>query len=306
MVMEEAILWTIRLRHADSHEWEEFTGWLEADPAHLRAYEEVAAVDDAAAALLGSSSRKPVFTVEQPPRRSLGRRTVLGWGVAAAFAGAISFAVLKENPKPQIVETGFGERRMIALEDGTRIHVNGATRLSIDGDNPRLVTLERGEALFMVVHDASNPFRVEAGSAVIQNLGTIFNVVHERERLAAAVAEGAVRFSSHGAKVDLTAGMSVRQSGDRLIVSRGDAAAVGAWREGQLSYSSAPLSEVAQDLSRNTGLAVKVSPDLAGRRFSGVIVLDGDRPRLLRRVAALLEVDVRPAGDGWILTSSDK
>lgn len=305
--MDEAVRWTIRLPHAASHEWEEFTAWLEADPAHLRAYEQVAAVDQAAAGLLGSGSPKPVFVAEQPPRRSLlGRRVVLGWGVAAAFAGAISFAVLQENPKPQVVETGFGERRLIALDDGTRIHVNGGTKLSIDGDSRRHVKLERGEALFMVVHDASNPFRVEAGGAVIQNLGTVFNVVHERDRLATAVAEGAVRFSAHGAKVDLTAGMSVRQSGDRLIVSRGDTAAVGAWREGQLSYSSAPLSEVAQDLSRNTGLTMRVSPDLADRRFSGVIVLDGDRPRLLRRVSALLEVDVRPAGDGWILTSSDK
>lgn len=303
--LEEAIGWQIRLHRADSADWERFTEWLEADPAHLAAYEEVAAADEAAARLI-ETKQPPVTSFGQPRRTpDFNRRAVVGLAIAAAIAGIIGFTALDETQKPQILETGAGERRMIALEDGTRIHLNGATRIIIDGEERRQLKLERGEALFAVVHDPANPFRVEAGSAVVQNLGTVFNVVHEGDRVVAAVAEGLVQFSAGGAVVRLAPGMTARQEGERIAITRGDAAEVGAWQNGQLSYSSASLAEIALDLSRNTGLNLKVSPELAGRRFSGVIVLDSDHQQLLRRVSALLEADVRPSGEGWILTPSD-
>ena len=45
--MEQALAWHLRLRDADETAWEEFTAWLERDPAHNAAYEEVATRDDA-------------------------------------------------------------------------------------------------------------------------------------------------------------------------------------------------------------------------------------------------------------------
>ena len=43
--LQEAIDWTIRLREASPEEWRAFTAWLEADPAHLAAYDEVSQAD---------------------------------------------------------------------------------------------------------------------------------------------------------------------------------------------------------------------------------------------------------------------
>ncbi len=46
---------------------------------------------------------------------------------------------------------------------------------------------------------------------------------------------------------------------------------VGGWRSGRLSYNNVPLSLVAADISRYVGRKVVVAPDMAERRFSGVL-----------------------------------
>lgn len=51
-VMQQAIAWHLRLRDASVADWEDFTAWLESDPAHNAAYEAVSARDSALGPLL--------------------------------------------------------------------------------------------------------------------------------------------------------------------------------------------------------------------------------------------------------------
>ncbi|QHL90470.1 hypothetical protein GVO57_06010 [Sphingomonas changnyeongensis] len=78
----------------------------------------------------------------------------------------------------------------MTLADGSRVDLNGGTRIALDRGNPRFARLERGEALFTIVHDEARPFEVHAGDAVLRDLGTVFDVVREPDRLRVAVAEG--------------------------------------------------------------------------------------------------------------------
>lgn len=302
--MEEAIGWTIRLRRAGPDAWEEFTLWLEADPEHLPAYEEVALFDARLGTLL-AGEREP--RAELPARsRGIGRRVLLAVGAAAALAASVGYVMLQAPPELYGIETAPGERRAIALDGGTRIDLNGGSRILLDRERPRFARLERGEALFSVVHRPSDPFRVEAGDVVIRNVGTVFNVLNQDHSIEAEVAEGAILFSADGEDLNLTAGQTAQEREGRVETGRRDPATVGGWRDGQLSYSSASFAEIARDLARNSGIAVRARPEVAERRFSGVIRLDPDRERLRRRLSALLEVDVRLAGEGWILAPSDR
>ena len=88
-----------------------------------------------------------------------------------------------------------------------------------------------------------------------------------------------------------------------MTVAQTSAREVGSWRNSRLSYSNTPFARIAADLSRTTGVPIEASPEVASRRFSGVIIVERDRERLLRRVAALLDVNVRRSGDAWLLTS---
>lgn len=303
-IMDQAIGWTIRLRHAEAGHWQDFVQWLEADAAHRAAYLEVASLDLRVAELF-EQNRSPDAAPARQRAPVVGRRALLAVGASAA-AAAVAYFMLPGPSTLYAVETEPGERRAINLARGTRIDLNGASRILLDREDARFARLERGEALFTVFHEPSNPFQVEAGDAVIRNVGTVFNVLSDRETLVVEVSEGAVLFTADGEAVGLRAGETIRKEGNRIIAGRREPATIGGWRQGRLSYSSASYSEVARDLSRNSGLAVRAAPEVAGRRFSGVILLDGDREQLRRRISALLDVDVRLAGEGWILAPPDR
>ena len=304
---DEAIGWVIRLRDGDAETWEAFTIWLEADPAHLAAYESAALVDADAEALPPAAPApawQPAPAVPNP-RHSASRRAFLGWGIAASLALFAGWYGIAESGSAYSVETGAGEHRTIALEDGTRIELNGGTRVMLDKDRPRFAELEHGEALFRVVHDEAHPFEVEAGGALLRDLGTVFNVVASDRMLDVAVSEGAVLFDPDGERKNLSPGMAlIKAKGAPALVSKVDNDAVGAWRQGRLVYSGAPVSRIATDLSRNLGIAVTAAADAGSRPFSGVIMLDGADEEVLSRAAALLGLKADRSGDGWILKMS--
>lgn len=300
---EEAAAWQVRLRDASSADWEAFTAWLEADPAHGAAYDLVALAD---LELDDLPPTEPVPMVEMPAPRRFGRRAVFGWGGAAVAAALVGVISLNTGSSTYDVATGAGERRVIALQDGSRIALNGSTHLVLDRDDPRFARVEQGEALFTVVHDDARPFRVEAGEARLVDMGTVFNVVHDGGRTDVAVSEGAVRWQRGADRVDLDAGMALSQRGtERPAVVRTELNAVGGWRAGRLSYSGARYDEVAADLSRNLGTPVSIGGDAAARRFSGVIVIDRDAAVTMERVGALLELNARRTGDGWSLAGEN-
>ena len=303
----DAIAWTITLREADAEAWGAFTEWLEGSRDRLIAYEEVAAMD----AELGALPRvpqRPIVVSDAPPlrRSGAGRRAVLGWGIAAAFAAAVGYWAIPAGSDLYPVETGPGERRVVTLADGSSVRLNGSSRILLDRNDPRFSRLETGEALFTVVHDDSETFKVEVGEAVIRDLGTVFTVVREEGIVKVEVAEGAVAFDSPARAVELREGGTLRWSGGEIATGRRQPAEIGAWARGQLSYSSASIADVAADLSRSTGVSVRVSPEVAQRRFTGVIVVGADHPQLFRRVSALLAVDARRSAEGWILAAEDE
>lgn len=305
---DEAIGWVIRLRDGSAEDWEAFTAWLEADPANLAAYD-VAALADADSEALPAAAPTPAWqpapAIPAIPRRSRDRRAFLGWGIAASLALFAGWFGVAESGSGYTVETAPGEQRTIALEDGTRIELNGSTRVRLDKDRPRFAELDRGEALFRVVHDGARPFEVEAGGSLLRDLGTVFNVVRTDASLDVAVSEGAVLFEPDGERKNLSPGMALSKArGARAQVTRVDNDAIGAWRQGRLVYSGAPVSRIAVDLGRNLGVDVKTEAGVGVRPFSGVIMLDGGKEEVLSRAAALLGLEVARAGDGWVMKMS--
>lgn len=146
----------------------EFEAWLGSSPYHAMAY---ARVEESF-----ERSRKR----KSGPSMATRRRTPAGasWGMAATVLlmlamGAVSWLWLQ----PETHQTGIGERRTVALADGSRVELNTASRLRVDySDQQRDVSLLDGEALFQVAADPDRPFVVRAGNAAVQALGTEFNV----------------------------------------------------------------------------------------------------------------------------------
>ncbi len=295
----EAIGWVIRLRDAGADDWAAFTDWLEADPAHGTAYEEAALAEQEWEGLARPERALPQL---RPAARPLTRRFFLGTGIAAALAGVIALGTL-QTQGTYAVETAAGERRSVELADGSRVDLNGDSRILLDRGDPRVATLERGEALFTVVHNDADPFEVRTGDVLLRDMGTVFNVLRDGEILDVAVAEGVVEYNPGRAAVTLRAGMALRRNSDAPpAVAPRAAEAITGWRDGRLVYSEATIGAVAGDLARNLGVPVRAEREVAGRPFTGVIRVD-DRAETIQRAARLMGVGARPSNGGWTLTA---
>src|SRR5688500_9826233 len=142
-IEEQAIGWVVRTRDPAFAGWEEFTEWLERNPAHSRIYDELADADvDLGGALV--SPPAPPRAMPAPERRGLlhpSRRGFVGWAVAASLLGVIGYYTLGPDASLYPVETAAGARQTVTLADGSRIDLNGSTRLLLDRENPRLAQL---------------------------------------------------------------------------------------------------------------------------------------------------------------------
>lgn len=309
--METAALdWVIRMRDPGFEGWDEFEAWLGADPAHADVYHRLAIADQDMADLLADApmpTAAPAMPEELPSnvvplRRSISRRTWLSGAIAASVAGIIGFGVIERQPALYQIETAPGLQRTITLDDGSRIALNGGTRITLDRKDPRYATLDRGEALFDVVHDDDAPFKVRVGDATLIDVGTKFNVVRDGKVTAVQVSEGAVIYNPESEAVRLDAGRRLRAvDGDPHIELAAVApVAVAGWREGRLIYDGQTMADVAADLSRWSGETVRADPRVAGQRFRGVLSLGKNDD--VAGLASLLDVDVRRSGREWILS----
>src|SRR3546814_10959773 len=73
--------------------------------------------------------------------------------------------------------TAVGERRDVALADGSVLRLNTASRVEVVlSKRARVVRLLRGEALFDVAHDPARPFYVEFAHSRLRAVGSALNV----------------------------------------------------------------------------------------------------------------------------------
>lgn len=307
-VLAEAVAWHLRLRDGTDGDWDDFILWLEGDPARSAAYDRVEASHVAMsgdALTAQAPAPHPVAANDEAPVRIWWRG---GWAMGlAAVAAALLVAVLAlplfmSRPDFYEVATGAGQKREIAIADGSSAVLNGNTRLILDRNDPRYAELMSGEATFTVRHEADRPFTVIAGDHRVQDIGTSFNLIRERGTFSVEVIEGAVVYDPGSASVSLSAGQTLLASGGaRPVVGRADPGAIAGWRRGQLSYAGASMERVAGDVSRTLGVPVAVDPDLAHQPFTGSIRIQGDSAATVADLASSVGLQARRAGRGWII-----
>ena len=298
-----AIDWVIRQRDPAFTDWDGFADWLAEDPDHAAIYDAVASLDQDLEDLPPMPAPAAVAMPVAPRRAS--RRAWFGGAMAAAVVGAITLSNPGLFGNANRIETAAGEHRTIELADGSKIEINGASVVELDGERPRFARLESGEAMFHVVHRDDDPFVVETGGAKIVDLGTAFNVVRRDRQTSVAVSEGIVLYNPDRDKVRLVAGKGIEaRDGDRKppVVEDVDVASVGGWRTGLLVYNGTPLAVVAEDLKRTAGMQVSIAPDAADLSFRGALIVDKNRGRTIADLAALSGTKAQRQGDGWILT----
>ncbi len=304
-IEENARRWAIRVRDPHFADWDGFTAWLEQDSAHLAAYEAALEDDRWAEDLFRSAPPLPAEPVAALPSR---RRWVLAGTAAAALVAVVGgWAVFDREAPVREVATAPGEHRTIALADGSRMVLNGATRVAFSESRPRAVELISGEALFEVRHNARAPFFVTVAGTRLVDAGTVFNVVRDGGALDVAVAQGAVIYAPGSSQIRLNAGAGLSRANDdaRPVMRKTAPEEVGSWQMGQLQYDDATLAQVGRDLGRNLGQVIKGSGGADRLRFTGTLMLTGSPEQVLARAGPLLGVRFVRGKDGWTMVPTD-
>lgn len=256
--------------------------WLAADPLHARAFAEMEAVWSDLGTVEPNAELRASLP---PPPRSHGNdnnRSVLhAWMPAALTACVAVMAIGLAADWPMRLRadavTATGERRTIAMPDGSRIVLNTHSAVAFDyRPNARVVRLLRGEAAFTVAPDRSRPFTVEANGGSSTALGTRFVIREDADDTRVAVTEHQVRVAYPRSGADaltLLEGQSLvygpgRPWGMRTPFPAGEA---DAWVQGELMFENRPLSQVVTELNRYyPGYIRVIGAEVRNRRVSGV------------------------------------
>jgi len=314
--IETAIDWLVLLQGdaVSEDDWRTFDAWLTASPSHALAYDAALAFDqrlDLDARLAeraGPPATAPTAKVIalRPSRRRTFLWSAGGALAAAAIAGAVWLpASGLIGGRDAVYETGVGERKTIALEDGTRIELNAASRLTVRYQrDARHVKLEDAQAFFDVAKDARRPFLIEAGDTQVRVVGTQFDVRHRDGQLAVAVQRGLVEVRpADAAPVRLRPGQGLSHSEGRADARVGDVPIdeVTGWRHGRLIYRDRPLSEIVGDLNRLFPRPVKIADARAAdMRLSGVLIVDS-QDAMVGRLSYLLPLRSTTTQDAIVI-----
>src|SRR5258708_4845829 len=161
-------------------------GWLAADERHQAIVDAAMVAAGRALANMPASMDIPRFVVSRgvPSRRSTGTFAAAASLILVAGSTLVWRALTSSAPPRlsvsalQVAVTGRGVRDTLRLNDGTRVVLSSASTLRYPAEftgRSRDVYLS-GEGYFEVVHDSQRPFRVHAGEATAEDIGTAFGV----------------------------------------------------------------------------------------------------------------------------------
>jgi transmembrane sensor len=272
-----------------------FNNWRQEDPRHFLA---VARMQS----LWGSFEQLPTA----PARRALDQAFTRSPGKSSrrylqmiALCGSLALAWFSLDQAPVWMadqRTHIGERRVIALADGSHLQLNSDSAVDIEFDERRrVIDLHRGEVWVEVAKDPQRPFVVRTDQGTITALGTRF--------LVRSGADGAVQVSVLESAIAANANSSVAvrvSAGQQATLKDGlvrTPQSIGnedpaAWTRGLLKVDDRPLAEVLEALgSYRHGLLQFDATALEGMRVSGVFQLD-DTDAALATLADNLPIKV--------------
>jgi transmembrane sensor len=210
-----------------------------------------------------------------------------------------------------VYETDIGVRRMVSLQDGSRVSLDSDTELRVHfSDTARKIELDRGRARFDVAHDRTRPFTVTAGTQTVVAVGTSFTVEKLGSKVVVTLIQGRVVIKNAAAQplqartsapISLNAGESYAASRDvRAVVQPADLHAATAWEAGQLVFKDVTLEEAVAQENRYTDKPVAVDASVANLRISGVFNA-GEVVSFVSAVTSYLPVQATTTADDQIL-----
>jgi transmembrane sensor len=295
-IAEQACEWFMENRSGplDPKESVRFMAWLQASPMHVEEYLRIAALapDLETAARTNKTPREILLArargepegIVSFDRAGMGHQPALArrrrfpvWSLAAAAALAVAAVTtvwsMRDGERfglPRSYSTVRGEQRIQRLPDGSVLHLNTDSKVTVRySRTERLVSLDRGQALFEVAHQDERRLRVQTDRARVVAVGTQFDVYRKSGTTTVTVVEGSVEVYRGAAPPPTGTESSVRLNpgeqisvGDRIGALRHvDARAAVAWLQRQIDFEDEPLGEVTAEFNRYGPVTVEIDDE---------------------------------------------
>lgn len=248
---------------------------------------------------------------------------VAAGGVAATLFGAVlAMTAYGRLGDWETIATHRAERRVIALDDGSRLVLDADTRLRVRFDpSSREVELLAGQARFDVAHDAARPFRVHAEGQVVTALGTSFAIDRTTSALTVALIKGRVSVAEDPPLwrrpfLGRSKGPTYLAPGQGVSIA-GAASGAGpiipvtleratAWEGGRLVFDNEPLAGAVERVSRYSAAPISVGDSQAAQvRVSGVFDA-GDTQAFIEAVTQYFDLEAVESERGALVLQTPR
>ena len=309
-----AAAWWLRLQEDEAAGFSAaFREWI-ADSANEREFQ---AIELAAETLRQSGMSAPITAMRRSAREwfaDKGRSRRFSRKMVSALAAALLLSLgggayyLWSAARPLSYRTAVGERRAVALGDGSRILLDSDSEVDVRYSKAaRAIVLARGRARFDVAHDVARPFSVAAGAETVVAVGTSFDVELRGSEVLVTLIHGRVLIKGAPAgaprppaPVRLSAGQQlVASAGLRPVVAPADFAVTQAWENGHLVFRGERLADAVAQINRYTDHPIAVDPSAASFRVSGVFNT-GDTKSFISAATEFFPIEAVADADGTI------
>ena len=304
-VLEQAANWYALLQadevsEADRAGWQR---WLSSDARHAKAWARVEAMSRRFDTLPTLTDR-PAAVHALHRAQGAGRRRALKV-MGAAGVGAVSgWLAMRDEGWYSVradYRTRVGERREVALADGSHLWLNSASALAVQFDRRhRRLALLKGELLVEAAHDAHRPLLVTTAEGQVHALGTRFGVCRQNGQCQVSVFDGAVEVSAgpQAQRTLLRAGQQLSFTAENLQRAEPASRLREAWTRGLLVADDMRLGDFVAELARYQSGYLACAPGVADLRLVGVFPL-GDVEQIYASLERALPVKIKRPLPWW-------
>ncbi len=331
-ITNEARAWFIEIHYGEKtpDRQQRFEDWLAKDPRHPKSYNEVKDFMQKTEVftsdplcqkkyhdLLPEKLREPnssaenIVAFKQPTREArqptpkapfYRRRFFLG-SMAASIFLLLSVSVVSQYfLSANIYQTAIGEQKTVVLADGSTVKLNTNTKIDVDFSAlNRSVTLEHGQAYFIVAKDRQRPFIVHFDKGTVTALGTEFDIYNKGPEVIVSLVEGTVKVHSLPSQPALTGkapeietapediimvAEDDRISGAQITLSaqnispviKTDNKLINAWQQKKMIFRDKTLAYILTEINRySTQKIILGQPELADEVISGVFPTESSK-----------------------------
>lgn len=287
----EAAVWLARLRSEEQGPGDEagFHVWLRQSPENRAAFD----LASTAFEMIGRDIRSKAAPW------SYGALRWTGAGLAlAGVASCVFFWAAPFRPKTLEFNTGFGEQRRIALDDGSLVMLDTSTAIRVSMSRRRRdIELIRGRGHFEVAKDESRPFIVKVADKQVVAVGTVFDVDRENGTTSVLLTRGKILVENASDRRLLSPGDRLAFDHGKVVADRPDLDVLTGWQNGQAIFKHRTLRDVVHELNRYSRRRLELPDASMGNVVISGSYRTGDNEAFAAALAAMLPVDVETEPD---------